>query len=673
MAVKDKRKAKPRNQSTRMPSNLSNNAPKSRVSKGKRVEQKKRQNPSKKGKGKKSKSKQKQTKPENSMDLNQKWNSLKQWVMRSKQMIFWIVVLSLMFVLRFNEEGFGAFQRVRSKEDLYKVLESEPHFSAKQIKKQYRKLVGEFHPDTNPNCKICEDKITSINKAYEVLKDPEARKIYDQTKGIVDPIRSSAKNLDQKSFREKVVEGDRPIVIQIYAENSERSKSFAGFWEDFIVEHSYLDYARINMSTEPKLANSLGFGVDELPFIFSHVPGRDYEFFEFNEYYEGSTSVLLNRFVKQLVKKNADVITFKDFLQMERQPKQISVIFVRREFSPLVYEYLALRFKKYPQVKFFTTAMNEHKKFYKHFKKYDMDYVMLMPKEWEEGTRVISINSDDIQAGGNLSSDEEGSSESESFVNKNASNNEEFKTPKKILKHYIVTNYLKSQMVPSLERHSFTDFCKKDFTSFDGQMALPTVCVVALDGPNTGNFPETLEKLEKLRSGLESQAFQQMIQSKESFNIHVHRFQFASVDLKKNPKFAATLVDSLPVKKPRVLVYLSESEQFMLINSFQDLDDVIEDAMEGVFDDYRSYRAMLSKDVPIENLLRNENISLFMVVNYEVRLWFWRAVGLLIAMMVLNAYVMQIPTDKLMMGYVVILALFLGFVVTEKMVRELVW
>ena len=607
------------------------------------------------------------------MDLNQKWNSLKQWVMRSKQMIFWIVVLSLMFVLRFNEEGFGAFQRVRSKEDLYKVLESEPHFSAKQIKKQYRKLVGEFHPDTNPNCKICEDKITSINKAYEVLKDPEARKIYDQTKGIVDPIRSSAKNLDQKSFREKVVEGDRPIVIQIYAENSERSKSFAGFWEDFIVEHSYLDYARINMSTEPKLANSLGFGVDELPFIFSHVPGRDYEFFEFNEYYEGSTSVLLNRFVKQLVKKNADVITFKDFLQMERQPKQISVIFVRREFSPLVYEYLALRFKKYPQVKFFTTAMNEHKKFYKHFKKYDMDYVMLMPKEWEEGTRVISINSDDIQAGGNLSSDEEGSSESESFVNKNASNNEEFKTPKKILKHYIVTNYLKSQMVPSLERHSFTDFCKKDFTSFDGQMALPTVCVVALDGPNTGNFPETLEKLEKLRSGLESQAFQQMIQSKESFNIHVHRFQFASVDLKKNPKFAATLVDSLPVKKPRVLVYLSESEQFMLINSFQDLDDVIEDAMEGVFDDYRSYRAMLSKDVPIENLLRNENISLFMVVNYEVRLWFWRAVGLLIAMMVLNAYVMQIPTDKLMMGYVVILALFLGFVVTEKMVRELVW
>ena len=213
--------------------------------------------------------------------------------MRSKQMIFWIVVLSLMFFLRFNEEGFGAFQRVRSKEDLYKVLESESHFSPKQIKKQYRKLVGEFHPDTNPNCTICEDKITSINKAYEVLKDPEARKIYDQTKGIVDPIRSQAKNLDQKTFREKVVEGNRPIVIQIYAENSERSKSFSGFWEDFIVEHSYLDYARINMSTEPKLANSLGFGVDELPFVFSHVPGRDYEFFEIDEYYEGSTSCLL--------------------------------------------------------------------------------------------------------------------------------------------------------------------------------------------------------------------------------------------------------------------------------------------------------------------------------------------------------------------------------------------
>lgn len=671
MAVKDKKKNKNRNQAPRKPSNAENQVYKSK--KPKRVETKKQVPKSKKGKNKnkKNKSKDKEKKPE--MSLKLKFNNLKRVVMQSKQLIFWIVMVSLMFFLRFNEEGFGAFQQMRSSEDLYKVLESESHFSAKQIKKQYRKLVSQFHPDTNPNCTICEDKITSINKAYEVLKDPASRKIYDQTKGIVDPIRSSAKNLDKLGFRKRVIEGNRPLIIQIYAENSDRSRSFAGFWEDFMIEHSYLDFARINMSTEPKLANSLGFGVEELPFVFSYVPGRDYEFFELNEYYEGSTAVLLNRFVKKAVKKNAEVITFKTFRKMERQENQISVIFIRREYSPLVYEYLSLRFKQYPQVKFYTTALNEHKKFYNHFKNDDIDYVMLMPKDWDYGTRVISINSDDIQAGGNISSEEEEEESEKQFFQEKMSNNEGFKTPKKILKHYIVTNYLKSQMIPTLQRHSFIEFCKKDFTSFDGEMALPTVCIIGLQGANAGDFESTMKKLDQLRTRLEPQAYDQMTKAQENYNIYVHRYQFAKLNLDENKKFNKTLIESVPVKNPRVMVYLSESDQFMLLNSFQDLEDIVEDTQEGIFQDYRSYRAMLKQDIPIEELLTNENISLLNVLNYEVRQLFWKALGFLVLIMIINSYVMRIPTDKLMMGYVVVLALFLGFVVTEKMYRELVW
>jgi curved DNA-binding protein CbpA len=673
MAVKDKKKMKNRNQAQRKPSNAENHVYKSKKSKPKRVEVKKQNPKSKKGKGKNRKQKNKEKPKKTEVDLKTKLNNFKRTIMRSKQLIFWIVLVSIMFFLRFNEEGFGAFQQMRSSEDLYKVLESESHFSAKQIKKQYRKLVAQFHPDTNPNCAICEDKITSINKAYEVLKDPASRKIYDQTKGIVDPIRSAAKNLDKLSFRKKVIEGNRPLIIQIYAENSERSRSFSGFWEDFMIEHSYLDFARINMSTEIKLANSLGFGVEELPFVFSYVPGRDYEFFELNEYYEGSTSVLLNRFVKKVVKRNAETITFQTFLRMERQPNQISIIFVRREYSPLVYEYLALRFKQYPQVKFYTTALNEHKKFYNHFKKYDIDYVMLMPKDWDYGTRVISIDAEAIQAGGNVSSEEEEEESEKQFYDQKVFNNEEFKTPKKILKHYIVTNYLKSQMIPSLQRHSFVEFCKKDFTSFDGQLALPTVCIIGLKGGTAGDFETTMQKLDKLRTQLESQAYDQMTKSQENFNLYVHRFQFASVNLDDHPKFSQTLVESLPVKNPRVMIYLSESDQFMLLNSFQDLDDIVEDAQEGIFQDYRSYRAMLSKDVPIEELLLNENISLLGVLSYEVNQLFWRAIGFLVLILIVNSYFVKIPNDKLIMGYVVVLALFLGFVVTEKMFRELVW
>lgn len=673
MAVKDKKKGKRRNQANQQPSNSQSVAHKTRKTRPKRVETKKQPPAPKRGKGKRSRPKQKEKPVDKGVDLKRVWFHSKRWLMRSKQLIFWVILLSVMFLLRFNEEGFGAFQNMRSSEDLYKVLEAEPHFSAKQIKKQYRQLVGQFHPDTNPNCAICEEKITSINKAYEVLRDPASRKIYDQTKGIVDPIRSGAKNLDSAGFRKKVIEGDRPMIIQIYAENSDMSRQFAGFWEDFMVEHSYLDFARINMSTEPRLANSLGFGVEELPFVFSYVPGRDYEFFELDEYYEGSTAVLLNRFVKKVVKRNAQTISFEGFLSLEREPGRISVVFIRREFSPLVYEYLALRFQKYPQVRFYTTALNEHKKFYRHFKKSDIDYVMLMPEEWDSGTRVVKIDEEAIEAGGSVSSEDEAEERSEDDVQSSSLGNEEFKTPKRILKHYIVTNYLKSQMVPRLQRHSFIEFCTKDFTSFDGQIALPTVCIIGLDGPQTGDFRTTMSTLQRLRADLEQEAFKQMAGSRENFNAHVHRFQFASLDLREHARFSETFVESLGMKNPRVLVYLSESNQFMLINSFQDLDDVVEDAREGTFQDYRSVRAMLKKDVPIEELLRNENISFIGVLHYEVRKFFWKSLGFLALILMANGYFLRIPTDKLVMGYVVVLGLFLGFIATEKMFAELVW
>lgn len=676
MAVKDKKKGKPRNQAHQKPSSSQNAVYKSKKTRPKRVETKKQSTSHKKGKGRRSKAKTKEKPEPQKLDLKKIWFDSKRWILRSKQLIFWVILLSVMFLLRFNEEGFGAFQKVRSTEDLYKVLEAEPHFNPRQIKKQYRQMVSQFHPDTNPNCAICEEKITSINKAYEVLKDPASRKIYDQTKGIVDPIRSAAKNLDAGGFRKKVIEGDKPLIIQIYAENSEASRQFAGFWEDFIIEHSYLDFARINMSTEPKLANSLGFGVEELPFVFSYVPGRDYEFFELDEYYEGSTAVLLNRFVKKVVKRNAKTVTFEQFLALERQPEQISVIFIRREFSPLVYEYLALRFQKYPQVQFFTTALNEHKKFYKHFKKSDIDYVMLMPREWESGTRVISIDEEAIEAGGTSSSEEEIDDQSEDEQQQqqsSSSGNEEFKTPKRILKHYIVTNYLKSQMVPRLQRHSFSEFCNKDFTSFEGQIAQPTVCIIGLDGPKTGDFETTMSTLQRIRTELEPEAFNQMAKSQENFNVHVHRFQFASLDLREHPKFNETFIESLTLKNPRVLVYLSESNQFMLINSFQDLDDIVEDAREGIFQDYRSVKAMLKKDIPIEELLKNENISFLGVLQYEIRQFFWKSVGFLVLILVANAYILGIPNNKLIMGYVVVLGLFIGFIATEKMFAELVW
>lgn len=64
--------------------------------------------------------------------------------------------------------------------DYYKVLGVDKSSSQDEISKAYKKLARKYHPDLNPNDKTAEDKFKEMNEAYEVLKDPEKRKLYDR-------------------------------------------------------------------------------------------------------------------------------------------------------------------------------------------------------------------------------------------------------------------------------------------------------------------------------------------------------------------------------------------------------------------------------------------------------------------------------------------------------------
>jgi curved DNA-binding protein len=64
--------------------------------------------------------------------------------------------------------------------DYYKTLGVERKASADDIRKAYRKLAVQFHPDKNPGDKKSEDKFKEINEAYQVLSDEQKRARYDQ-------------------------------------------------------------------------------------------------------------------------------------------------------------------------------------------------------------------------------------------------------------------------------------------------------------------------------------------------------------------------------------------------------------------------------------------------------------------------------------------------------------
>ena len=67
-----------------------------------------------------------------------------------------------------------------AKRDYYEVLGVDRSAGDSELKKAYRKLALKFHPDRNPGDRKAEEKFKEAAEAYEVLRDPEKRSIYDQ-------------------------------------------------------------------------------------------------------------------------------------------------------------------------------------------------------------------------------------------------------------------------------------------------------------------------------------------------------------------------------------------------------------------------------------------------------------------------------------------------------------
>ena len=107
----------------------------------------------------------------------------------------------------------------------YQVLGLSREASDEDIKKAYRKLVFEHHPDRNPHKADADERIRDINAAYEIIGDPEKRKSYDRLSWGDEP-RAAAADPDiiLNEIEQKLFDEGRKELFAILMQNVTRVK-----------------------------------------------------------------------------------------------------------------------------------------------------------------------------------------------------------------------------------------------------------------------------------------------------------------------------------------------------------------------------------------------------------------------------------------------------------------
>jgi molecular chaperone DnaJ len=129
----------------------------------------------------------------------------------------------------------------------YAILGVSLQASQEEIKKAYRKLALQFHPDRNRSDRQSEHKIREVNAAYEILGDPEARKTYDRLRlGHVEPVvsrrdvepepdESVSPSVVLQRMEETLREESRRQFFMVLMRNTQKIKEELGIIRDRVI------------------------------------------------------------------------------------------------------------------------------------------------------------------------------------------------------------------------------------------------------------------------------------------------------------------------------------------------------------------------------------------------------------------------------------------------------
>lgn len=176
--------------------------------------------------------------------------------------------------------------------DYYKILGVSESAAAEEIKKTYRKLAFQYHPDRNPGN---EEAMKEINEAYAVLSDPGKRREYDS-------YRQRYGSFARDQFRQGYTERDIFKDSDIYQVFEEFSRAF-GFSrpEDIFSQNKF--YGPQYRSFEFKGPGFFGKGM----FFFGKMPTFDQEQMIRSRYQQGAMPEYQHRLFSKILLKGLNL------------------------------------------------------------------------------------------------------------------------------------------------------------------------------------------------------------------------------------------------------------------------------------------------------------------------------------------------------------------------------
>jgi len=149
------------------------------------------------------------------------------------------------------------------------------------IRKAYKALAMEWHPDKNPDCQSCAERFAEIGKAYEVLSNPELKKAYDQRKKPEGQLQSAvSESLSAADFEDIVLRSNEVWMVQIFDPSDGASRDFHPIWEEISLQYQgKVRFGRIDATQHRRALDYLPQRVVLMPLVYRFARGLHPESF----------------------------------------------------------------------------------------------------------------------------------------------------------------------------------------------------------------------------------------------------------------------------------------------------------------------------------------------------------------------------------------------------------